>query len=309
MADFTSGLLSAGRATWKRIMTDNVGTHPAVAARLIGKLYGTNETYIDMKVLSGFGIPTPSGEGADPVTQNRLKVGNRSYTPVKFQIAWVETEEAKFKDPNNVISENARLVTQAMMAGRESRFADTFLNLAFNSSYTPTASDTQSFGHTAHTAGSGPTYANCSSVTVGTALSPASLNAAKQSVRQQVDAKGMKRVPVNNWFLVGGNGNEYYGAELLNSSQVVDSNYNNTNSAKMKIQGELVVVDWWDANSGLSWMLLPADSDRNPLFRVTGMPLDAFNYPRENGSTLYRTREEDIHGAMTAYDTWIDLGA
>jgi len=310
MADHTVNLLAAARATWKKIMTDNVGAHPSVAAKLIGTVYGTNESYIDMKVLSGFGLPTFSGEGADPVTDNRLKVGNRSYTPTKFQIAWVQTEEADYKDPNNVISQNAALVAQSMMAGRESRFADTFLNLAFNSSYTPTASDSLSFGNTAHTSTStGPTYANCSSTTVGSALGPATLNAAKQSVRQQVDGKNIKRIPIQNWNLVVGNGNEYYGSELLNSTQVVDSANNNPNSAKMKIMGELVVVDWWDANSGLSWMLLPADSGRNPLFRVTGLPLDTFVYPRENGSKLFRTREEDIHGAMTAYDTWIDLGA
>ena len=308
MADHTQGLLDAARATWKKVMTDNVGSHPSVAARLIGKVYGTNESYIDMKVLSAFGIPTFSGEGADPVTQNRIKIGNRSYAPVKFQIAWVQTEESEHKDPNNVISQNAQLVTQSMMAGRESRFADTFLNLAFNSSYTPTASDALSFGHTAHTAGTGPTYANCTSVTAGVALSAGSLNSAKQSVRQQIDAKSMKRVPVQMWNLVLGNGNEYYGEELMGSTLMVDTANNNNNSAKLKVNSAPIIVDWWDANQGLSWMLLPADADKNPLFKATGLPLDTFVYPRENGSKLFRTTEEDIHGAMTAYDTWIDLG-
>ncbi len=298
--------LAVARTNWMKIMNDEMEGFPSVYKSFVRE-FSTRQSYEDVKTLTGFGLPTLTSEGADPTYDTRRKLYTKSNTPVKWQVAWLQSEESEFKDPNNQISQNARLAGNAMAHGRDKNSAD-LLNYAFTSGYT--GPDSQTFGYTAHPSNGGPTYANCTSTTVGNALNVQTLNSAKQSVRSQVDGKNKRRTPVMQWKLLVGSGLEHTSLELLQTTPSQPFSANNTmNSARHKMNTEPLVVDYWTNNSGLGWMLLPAAEDRNPLFMLKGMPLETKVYDLENGTRSFRTFEEYVHNWFHAYDTWIDLGA
>lgn len=297
--------LAAGRKVFLVTVADNVDKFPSVAPSLYRKFASRQSSEI-IKTLTGFGVPVLTPENTAPQIDTRRKLFEQTKTPLKYQVAYVDSDEAKFKDPNNTLAQNAMLAAEAMAHGRESRGTD-ILKYAFTTGYTH--GDGLLFADTAHTTNGGPTYANCTSETNGTALGPAALNAAKQGARQQVDGKNKKRTPIMKWNLVVGPGNIFYAMELLGSTQKVDSANNNLNSAARMMGDEAVVLDYWDNNSGLGWCILPADVSKSPLGKITGMPLDVEAIRRETGATLYKTWEEDVHFCFWSYDSWIDIGA
>lgn len=298
--------LAVARVNWMKILNDEMDGFPSTYKSFVRE-FSTRQSYEDVKTLTGFGLPTLTSEGASPTYDTRRKLYTKSNTPVKWQVAWLQSEESEYKDPNNQISQNARLAGNAMAHGREKNSAD-LLNYAFTAGYT--GPDAQTFGYTAHPSNGGPTYANCTSTTLGTALNVVSLNSAKQQVRAQVDGKNKRRTPVNVWKLLIGSANEHTALELLTTTQGKPFSANNeVNSARNRMSTEALVVDYWTNNSGLGWMLLPSDESRNPFFMLHGMPLDTKVYDKENGTRVFRTREEYVHNWFHAYDTWIDLGA
>lgn len=301
----TVNTLAAGRKTFLVVVTDNIDKFPAVAGSLFRK-FTSRQSSEYVKTLTGFGLPVQTNENAAPTIDTRRKLYEHQRTPVKWQVAYEDTDEAKFKDPNNTISQNAMLAAESMAHGRESRRSEV-LKYAFTSGYT--GPDGLLFADTAHLTNGGPNYANCTSETNGVALSASALNNAKQQARMQPDGKNKKRTPISSWKLVHGPGNIYYARELLNSTLLPGSANNNINSARMDMNDQSVCLDYWDNNSGLGWCILPADVSKSPLYVIQGMPLDVEAIRRDTGADLYKTWEEDVNGWFSGWDSWIDIGA
>jgi len=297
--------LDVGRDVWMQVINDNVGEFPKTRDKLL-RQFNSKQSSEFVKTLTGFPLPVLTNENDEPTLQSRRKLYTQEKTPVKWQIAYEKSDEAKYKDPTRTLAMDAMLAAESIAHGREKRCWD-ILNYMATSGYT--GPDGLTFIHAAHTTNGGPTYANCSSTSTGTALGPAALNAAKPNANSQVDGQNKKRTPIDMWNLVIGAGNEVYAEELVQSSGMVDVADNNVNSARMKVNQQVVMGRYWDANNSLGWGINPADVSKSPLYIIKGMPLDTEKIRLTKGADLYKSFEEDVHGWFHSWDNWFDLGA
>jgi len=297
--------LDVGRDVWMQVIQDNMGAFPSTFNRFL-RVFKSRQSSEFVKTLTGFPLPVLTNESAKPTLQSRRKLYTQEKTPVKWQVAYEKTDEAKFKDPTRTLAQDAALAAEAIAHGREKRAADLF-NYAATSGYT--GPDSQTLMYTAHPTNGGPTYANCTSTSSGVALSASALNSAKQGARSQVDGQNKKRTPILQWTLVVGYANIFYAEELAGSTLMPDTADNNINSARMKVAAAPLVLDYWDANSGLGWGIIPTDVSKSPLYKIQGMPLETEALRLTKGADLYKTFEEDVHGWFHGWDMWLDLGA
>lgn len=305
MATTIVSTLDVGRDVWMKVLNDNEGAFPTTFNKLL-RIFSSKQSSEFVKTLTGFPLPVQTNENDEPTIQSRRKLYTQEKTPVKWQVAFEKSDEAKFKDPTRTLAQDATLAAESIAHGREKRCADVF-NYMATAGYT--GPDGLTFIHAAHTTNGGPTYANCSSTSTGTALGPAALNAAKQSARAQVDGQNKKRTPILMWNLVIGYANQFYAEELVQSSMMPDVADNNVNSARMKVNQSVVMLDYWDANSGLGWGILPADVSKSPVYKINGMPLTTEAIRLTKGADLYKSFEEDVHGWFHSWDNWFDIGA
>lgn len=248
-----------------KLINDGMVKIPATSQKISAKTINSRQAYEQVRTHGGLGLFQNMDE-VEGVTYDRATtLHTKTYYPVVRTLGVKWSKQSKQKDLYGFVKAMGPMLAESAQATRN-LLACNVLTLGFSGGGV-TSPDGKAMFASDHPLQSGGTQSNLGTL----ALSGSSLEDAIQQVLAQVGERGIPRYNGGGLNLFYGPPNGGIATRAVKSEGLQGTTDNDTNAFINGMIKDLVMDPLIGfGQSGLSdaWFLLPADQDRNPIFRL-----------------------------------------